>query len=131
MLQITIIGSKKLLAARYLRSLTQRLFTKKTALQSNKSNLIICLKPTIKYNHSQLEREFIGTPNVKLGQKKSIEKFFGREKVHLMYLYMNRRWKSERIVSLTKFFFCSGSWRAQFLNLLLVLWTSNNTKWDV
>ena len=28
---------------------------------------------------------------------------------YLIYLYMNRRWKSERIVSLTKFFFFSGS----------------------
>ena len=80
MLQITIIGSKKLLAARNLQNLTQRLFTKKTALQSNKSNLIICLKPTIKYNHSQLEREFIGTPNVKLGQKKSIENFVAEKR---------------------------------------------------
>ena len=28
---------------------------------------------------------------------------------YLIYLYMKRRWKSDRIVSLTKFFFFSGS----------------------
>ena len=79
MLQITIIGSKKLLAARNLQILTRRLFTKKTALQSNKSKLIICVKPIIKYNHISWNGSLLGHQMLNWGRKNQLKIFWQRK----------------------------------------------------